>query len=88
VTEFVRSVDPVTGNFLQGTYAAPESEVPLPNNLPASYRYEIGAPVGTPVDFGTVAPAFGQAGGVEAYFSKAVANTQIPPTPVLKLPDE
>jgi hypothetical protein len=60
----------------------------LPNNLPASYRYEIEAPGSTPVDFGTLAPAFGQAGGgVEAYFLKAVVNTQIPPTPVLKLPD-
>jgi len=61
----------------------------LPNNLPASYRYEIEAPVGTAVDFGTVAPALGQAGGgVEAYFSKAIANAKIPPSPVLKLPDE
>lgn len=47
-----RRVDPVTGSFLPGTYAAPESEVPfvptgfvavgrfaLPNNLPASYHY-------------------------------------------------
>jgi hypothetical protein len=67
-----RRVDPVTGSFLAGTYAAPESEVPfvptgfvavgrfaLPLNLPASYHYEIEAPAGTSVDFGTVAPAFG-----------------------------
>jgi hypothetical protein len=97
-----RRVDPVTGSFLPGTYAAPESEVPfvptgfvavgrfaLPNNLPASYHYEIEAPIGTAVDFGTVAPAFGQAGGgVEAYFSNSVTNAKVPPTPVTMLPDE
>jgi hypothetical protein len=61
----------------------------LPNNLPASYHYEIEAPAGTVVDFGTVAPAFGQAGsGVEAYFSTAVTNAKRPPTPVSKIPDE
>jgi len=97
-----RRVDPVTGSFVPGTYAAPESEVPfvptgfgavgrfaLPNNLPASYHYEIEAPTGTIVDFGTVAPAFGQAGGgVEAYFASAVTNAKTPPTPVSTLPDE
>jgi len=97
-----RRIDPATGSFLPGTYAAPESEVPfvptgfvvvgrfaLPNNLPASYHYEIEAPSGTSVDFGTVAPSFGQAGGgVEAYFSHAVTNAKVPPTPVTKLPDE
>ena len=97
-----RRVDPLTGSFLPGTYAAPESEVPfvptgfvavgrfaLPNNLPASYHYEIEAPTGTGVDFGTVAPAFGQSGGgVEAYFANAVPNAKVPPTPVTKLPDE
>ena len=97
-----RRVNPVTGSFLPGTYAAPESEVPfvptgfvavgrfaLPNNLPASYHYEIEAPARTSVDFGTVAPAFGQAGGgVEAYFANAVTNAQVPPTPVTNLPDE
>lgn len=97
-----RRIDPVTGSFLRGTYAAPESEVPfvptgfvavgrfaLPNNLPASFHYKIEAPAGTTVDFGTVAPAFGQAGGgVEAYFSEAVTNATAPPTPVTKLPDE
>lgn len=72
-----RRVDPVTGSFLAGIYAAPESEVPfvptgfvavgrfaLPNTLPASFHYEIEAPAGTSVNFGTVAPAFGQAGRV------------------------
>jgi hypothetical protein len=97
-----RRVDPVTESFLAGTYAAPESEVPfvptgfvavgrfaLPNNLPASYHYEIEAPARTSVDFGTVAPSFGQAGGgVEAYFANAVTNAKVPPTPVVKQPDE
>lgn len=97
-----RRVDPFTGSFLPGTYAVPESEVPfvptgfvavgrfaLPNNLPASFHYQIEAPVGTAVAFGTVAPAFGQAGGgVEAYFDKAVINAKIPSTAVSKIPDE
>lgn len=97
-----RRIDPATGSFLPGTYAAPESEVPfvptgfvavgrfaLPNNLPASYHYEIEAPMGAKVVFGTVAPAFGQAGrGVEAYFANAVINAKVPPTPVSQLPDE
>jgi hypothetical protein len=97
-----RRVDPVTGNFLAGTYAAPESEVAfvptgflavgrfaLPNILPASYRYEITAPARIAVDFGTVAPAYGQAGGgVEAYFANAVTNAKVPPNPVTILPDE
>lgn len=44
---------------------------------------------GASVDFGTVAPAFGQAGGgVEAYFVNAVPNAMVPPAPVTKLPDE
>jgi hypothetical protein len=91
-----------SGDFLAGTYAAPESEVPfvptgfvavgrfaLPNILPASFRYEITAPSGTSVDFGTVAPAYGQAGGgVEAYFANAVTNAKVPSTPVSKMPDE
>jgi hypothetical protein len=95
-------VDPVTGNFLPGTYACPESELPfvptgfaavgrfaLPNNLPASYHYEITAPKGTAVDFGTVAPAFGQAGGgVEAYFASGAVNAKSPPTAHPSLPDE
>lgn len=97
-----RRVDPATGSFLAGTYAAPESEVPfvptgflavgrfaLPLVLPASHCYEITAAAGTPVDFGTVAPGFGQAGGgVEAYFASAVTNSKVPMTPVMTLPDE
>ena len=97
-----RRVDPKSGSLLAGTYVAPESEIPfvptgftavgrfaLPNNLPASHHYVVEAPAGTSVDFGTVAPAFGQAGGgVEAYFKNAVTNVQVPPTPASKLPDE
>jgi len=90
------------GDFLPGTYGAPESEVAfvptgflavgrfaLPNILPASFRYEITAPTGTSVDFGTVAPAYGQAGGgVEAYFAAGAKNQKSPPTAVQTLPDE
>lgn len=96
-----RRVDPKTGNFLAGTYATPESEAPLvptgfvavgrfalPVNLPASHRYEIEAPIGTGADFGTVAPAYGQAGGgVEAFFAKAVVNAQSIPK-YQHIPDE
>jgi len=97
-----RRVDPKTGDFIAGTYAAPDSEVPfvptgfaavgrfaLPNNLPASHHYVIEAPGGTSVSFGTVAPAFAQAGGgVEAFFRNAVSNQQKPHTPPSQLPDE
>jgi hypothetical protein len=97
-----KRVNPKTGDFLPGTYATPESEVPfvpsgfaavgrfaLPNNQPASHHYVIEAPAGTTVAFGTVAPAFGQAGGgVEAYFQSAVTNQKIPPTAPSRLPDE
>lgn len=95
-------VDPSTGNFLAGTYAAPASEVPfvptgfaavgrfaLPVNLPASHHYQIEAPAGTLVHFGTVAPAFGQAGGgVEALFTNAVTNAASTAVFPPKLPDE
>lgn len=97
-----RRVDPITGDFRAGTYATVESEVPfvptgfvavgrfaLPNNIPASYRYSIEAPKSTPVSFGTVAPAFSQAGGgVEAYFDKKVINQQKPMQPATQIPDE
>jgi hypothetical protein len=97
-----KRVDPSTGSFVAGTYATPGSEIPfvptgfvavgrfaLPNTLPASFRHEIEAPLGTSVEFGTVAPAFGQAGGgVEAYFATAVTNAKIPPAGVVTLPDE
>jgi len=95
-------VDPATGSFRPGTYAVPESEIPflptgfavvgrlaLPSNKPASHHYEIEAPAGTTVQFGTVAPAFGQAGGgVEALFANAVANQKSPPTQPSVIPDE
>lgn len=77
-----------TGDFVPGTYAVPESELPflptgfavvgrlaLPSPVPASHHYEISAKSATVVDFGTVAPAFGQAGGgVEAYFAHGATN--------------
>lgn len=97
-----KRVNPKTGNFAAGTYVTPDSEVPfvpsgfaavgrfaLPNYLPASYHYTIEAPTGTAVAFGTVAPAFGQAGGgVEAYFPDTVVNQIVPPNEPSKLPDE
>ena len=97
-----RRVNPLTGDFLPGTYASPASELPflptgfavvgrlaLPNNLPASHHFEINAATGTEVDFGTVAPAFGQAGGgVEAFFSKGAKNASAPPAVHPDLADE
>jgi hypothetical protein len=97
-----RRVHPLTGDFLPGTYASPASELPflptgfavvgrfaLPNSLPASHHFEINAAAGTDVDFGTVAPAFGQAGGgVEAFFSKGAKNASAPPTVHPGLADE
>lgn len=78
------------GNFLAGTYATTDSDFPmvpsgfaavgrfaLPNIAAASYHFQIEAPKTTWVTTGTVAPAFGQAGGgVEAVFVAAVANGQ------------
>lgn len=97
-----RRVDPTTGDFLPGTYATPESEVPflptgfavvgrlaLPNNLPASHHYTIEVSAGTVVYFGTVAPAFGQAGGgVEAFFPNGAKNCAKPPAVPNVIPDE
>ncbi len=97
-----RRVNPATGDFAPGTYAAPDSEVPfvptgfaavgrfaLPNVQPASHHYVIKAPAGAAVAFGTVAPAFGQAGGgVEAFFAQAVTNQLVPPLPPSQIPDE
>jgi len=97
-----RRVDPVTGNFAPGTYGVPESEVPfipagfaavgrlaLPNINPASHHYVIEAPSGTAVTFGTVAPAFGQAGGgVEALLPTGATNRHVPPIPPVLIPDE
>lgn len=97
-----RRVDPRTGNLIPGSYAAPESEVPfiptgfaavgrlaLPNTAPASHHYLIDADVGTDVEFGTVAPAFGQAGGgVEAFFPSGAVNKGLAPHSPTQLPDE
>ena len=87
-----KRVDPLTGNFLAGTYATTDSDFPLapsgfaavgryalPNILPAWHHYQIQVSAHTPVTFGTVAPAFGQAGGgVEALFASTVVNAQSP----------
>lgn len=97
-----RRVDPKTGNLKAGSYAVPESEVPfiptgfaavgrlaLPFLQPASHKYEIRAASGTDVEFGTVAPAFGQAGGgVEAYFVRGATNTEQPPKSATTIDDE
>lgn len=96
-----RRVDPTTGAFLPGTYAVPESEVPfiptgfaavgrlaLPNVQPASHHYILEAPSGTVVEFGTVAPGFGQAGGgVEALFPNGADNLLGLAAPA-QIPDE
>jgi hypothetical protein len=97
-----RRIDPVSGDFLPGTYAVPESEVnfiptgfaavgrlALPVNLPASHHYVIEAQSGTSVRFGTVAPAFGQAGGgVEAFFGAGATNVQVPKVMPSTIPEE
>lgn len=97
-----RRVNPKTGDFSPGTYATPESEVPflptgfavvgrlaLPNNLPASHHYIIEVAAGTVVYFGTVAPAFGQAGGgVEAFFPNGARNCVKPPAAPTVIPEE
>lgn len=96
-----RRVTP-TGDFVPGTYAVPESELlflptgfavvgrlALPSPLPASHHYEISAKGGTVVEFGTVAPAYGQAGGgVEAYFARGATNAVSPPATHVDLDDE
>ena len=95
-------VDPKTGSLRPGTYVVPESEVPfiptgfaavgrlaLPNLQPASHHYVVKAPAGTSVEFGTVAPAFGQAGGgVEALLPNGAKNQQVPPASPSTIPDE
>ena len=96
-----RRVDLITGDFAAGTYATTDNDEPfvpsgfaavgryaLPNNSPASYKYTIIAPAGEDVEYGTVAPAFGQSGGgVEALFNKKVKN-QAKLQPPVKMPDE
>jgi hypothetical protein len=97
-----RRVNASTGDFLPGTYAAPQSEVrlvptgfaavgrfALPNVKPASHHYVVQAPSGTAVTFGAVAPAFSQAGGgVEVVFPSGVTNNATPYVPPSTIPDE
>lgn len=97
-----RRVSPTTGDFSPGTYACPESEVPfvptgfaavgrfaLPSRLPASHHYVVEADTFTPVLFGTVAPAFGQAGGgVEALLQSGATNVASPKVSPALIPDE
>ena len=97
-----RRINPVTGDLLAGSYAVPESEFPfiptgfaavgrlaLPVTAPASYAYLISAQAGTSVEFGTIAPAFGQSGGgVEAYFPSGAVNTPPAVPSPNRLPDE
>lgn len=97
-----RRVDSATGSFVAGTYACPESEVPfvptgfaavgrfaLPSPQPACQHYVIEAAAGTEVLFGTVAPAYGQAGGgVEALFPHGAKNVLSPSVKPSKIPDE
>ena len=97
-----RRVDPLSGDLLPGSYAVPESEVAflptgiaavgrlaLPVSLPACHHYVLEAQAGTSVRFGTVAPAFGQAGGgVEAFFAAGAVNVQVPMVMPSTIPDE
>ena len=96
-----RRIDQKTGNFLPGTYVTPDSEVALtptglaavgrfalPYTSPASWHYVAEASVGTTVSFGTVAPAFGHAGGgVEAYLVNGTNNTNSFSVPFGRIPD-
>ena len=75
------------GSVLPGTYATTDNDaqvVPsglavvgryaLPNQTPAIYRFVLVPPQSVPITCGTVAPAFGQAGGgVEACFIQGTA---------------
>jgi len=93
-------VDPTDGHFVRGTYATTSTDIPmapsgfaavgryaLPNVQPASYRYEIEPSPGTKVEYGTVAPAYGQSGGgVEVLFPDGAVNVGTHSGPV-KLPD-
>jgi hypothetical protein len=72
------------GSLLPGSYATSERDAQfgssgfavvgryaLPNIMPATNRFDITVPMGTPGLVGTVSPAFGQAGGgVEIEFTK------------------
>jgi hypothetical protein len=96
-----RRIDPITGSLTNGTYTTTDNDEPhvpsgfaavgryaLPNRTAASYKYEIRVPSGTKVEFGTVAPAFSQAGGgVEAFFQNGAANLNGAQFPT-KIPDD
>ncbi len=97
-----RRIDPATGDLLPGSYAVPDAEVAfiptgfaavgrlaLPNIDPASNHYVIEASTGTVAEFGSVAPAFGQAGGgVEVFFPRGATNIRQLPAGPLRIPDE
>ncbi|MFN8586870.1 MAG: hypothetical protein U0704_03635 [Candidatus Eisenbacteria bacterium] len=81
-------VDQRTGAWSPGTYGTTRTDRPLspsgfaavgryalPNDQPASHVYAISPPAGTPIHIGTVAPAYGQAGGgVEIFFPEGAAH--------------
>jgi hypothetical protein len=76
------------GSLVPGSYATTSNDVrmapsgfaavgryALPNDRPASNCYRIDAAPGTEVQIGTVAPAYGRAGGgVEVYFPRGVKH--------------
>lgn len=89
------------GSLVAGTYATTATDVPyapsgfaavgryaLPNDQPASYRYELEPAAGTDIEIGTVAPAYGQAGGGVEVFFKGGAKNLGPPKKATRLPDE
>lgn len=96
-----RRVDPITGAFKPGTYATTLTDAPmapsgfaavgryaLPNVAPASFVHTLLCANGVIVHSGTVAPAYGQAGGgVEVFFPQG-ASHKLPRVPMKQLPDE
>jgi len=87
-----RRVNPVSGDFAPGTYATTDHDKPevpsglaavgryaLPQTASAIYVYECAPKAGTVIHVGTVAPAYGQAGGgVEALFPAGATNNTAP----------
>lgn len=94
-------VDSHSGDFVPGTYATTATDRPLapsgfaavgryalPNVRPASFVHLIAPPAGTKILVGTVAPAYGQAGGgVEVLFPEGAKHTLARRDPE-QLPDE
>jgi hypothetical protein len=86
-----RRVNSVNGMVAPGTYSAPYRDgVKISSGLeavgrfalyvvfPARYTVMLTPPIGTPVELGAVAPAFGQAGGgVEAFFPNGFLNANL-----------